>query len=120
MPFKSISQQRLDEADRVPACVAACPQGALVAGPREALLRTARSRIAKSPKGYIDHIWGEHEIGGTSVLYLSDVNLAEAGWPDDLGTQPGPVLARKLLHTVPYTFFAVEAVVALSLLALNL
>ena len=90
-----------------PACTEACPTRATIFGDREELLAEARSRIAAAPGRYIDHIWGEHEIGGTSVLYISDVNLAEAGWPDQLGTDARPVLARKVLHTVPYTFFGV-------------
>jgi hypothetical protein len=27
-------------------------------------------------------VWGETELGGTSVLYVSDVDLAALGWPD--------------------------------------
>ncbi len=46
-------------------------------------------------------------MGGTSVLTISDVSLAEAGWAEGLGTRSRPVLARKVLHTVPYTFFGV-------------
>lgn len=88
-----------------PACTAACPTEATIFGDREELLAEARSRIATAPGRYIDHIWGEHEVAGTSVLYISDVNLAEAGWPADLGNRSRTVLARKVLHTVPYTFF---------------
>ena len=90
-----------------PACTAACPTEATIFGERDALLTEARSRIAAAPDRYLDHIWGEHEVGGTSVLTISDVNLAEAGWAESLGTRSRPVLARKVLHTVPYTFFGV-------------
>jgi formate dehydrogenase iron-sulfur subunit len=90
-----------------PACTAACPTEATIFGDREALLAEARSRIAAAPQRYIDHIWGEHEVGGTSVLTISDVDLTDARWPDDLGTGSRPELARKVLHTVPYTFFGV-------------
>jgi len=90
-----------------PACTAACPTGATIFGEREELLAEARSRIAAAPDRYIDHIWGEHEVGGTSVLTISDVSLTEAGWAEGLGSRPRPVLARKVLHTVPYTFFGV-------------
>jgi hypothetical protein len=27
-------------------------------------------------------VWGEHEFEGTSVLYISDVDLNELGWPE--------------------------------------
>jgi formate dehydrogenase iron-sulfur subunit len=95
-----------------PACTAACPTQATIFGEREELLAEARSRIEAAPDRYIDHIWGEHEVGGTSVLTISDVPLTEAGWPADLGTQARPVLARTVLHTVPYTFIGVAGLMA--------
>jgi len=61
-----------------PACMAACPTGATVFGPREKLLEEARRRIAANPDLYEDHVYGEKEFGGTSVMYLSDVPLNEA------------------------------------------
>jgi formate dehydrogenase iron-sulfur subunit len=93
-----------------PACTAACPTKATIFGEREALLEEARRRISDSPGMYIGHIWGEQEVGGTSVLYISDVDLDGAGWPHSLDDIARPVLARKVLHTVPYTFVGVAAV----------
>ena len=61
------------------------------------------------PDLYIDHIWGENEVGGTSVLYLSDVPLMTAGWPADLAAHPVPELAERVLHTLPATFLTVAA-----------
>lgn len=90
-----------------PACTGACPTEATVFGDRDELLAEARSRIAAAPDRYIDHVWGEHEVGGTSILTVSDVDLAAAGWAEGLGTRSRPLLARKVLHTVPYTFFGV-------------
>jgi hypothetical protein len=92
-----------------PACTAACPTGATLFAEREGLLEEAKRRIRANPERYIDHIWGEHEIGGTSVLYISGVDLGDAGWPPDLGNAARPVLARNVLHTVPYTFVGVAA-----------
>jgi formate dehydrogenase iron-sulfur subunit len=92
-----------------PACTAACPTQATIFGERHAMLDEARRRIRDNPGRYIDHIWGEKEIGGTSVLYISDVSLHAAGWPSSLGETPRPVLAREVLHTVPLTFFGVAA-----------
>jgi formate dehydrogenase iron-sulfur subunit len=90
-----------------PACTAACPTKATVFGEREALLEEARSRIRTSPGRYIDRIWGEKEVGGTSVLYISDVGLSTAGWPDGLRMASYPALTVPALSTVPWTFAGV-------------
>ena len=68
-------------ARRTPACVAACPTGALQHGERDALLEEARRRIARRPDRYVDHIYGEREGGGTSWLYLASVPFADIGLP---------------------------------------
>ena len=65
----------------IPACVNACPAGALKFGKRTELIAEARERIAAEPAKYIDHIYGENEGGGTSWLYLSPVPFEELGLP---------------------------------------
>jgi formate dehydrogenase iron-sulfur subunit len=95
-----------------PACTAACPTGATLFGERDALLAEARKRIQARPDTYINHIWGEHEVGGTSVLYISDVELVSAGWPARLPDHAVPDLAKRVLGTVPTTFLTVGAAMA--------
>jgi len=63
-----------------PVCVEVCPRGAIQYGTREELLREARARIAAEPGNYIDHIYGEHELGGTQMLYLSGVAFEKLGF----------------------------------------
>ncbi len=92
-----------------PACTGACPVEATVFGSRQELLAEARRRIAASPGRYVDHIWGEHEIGGTAVLTIAGARLEGAAWPASLDDQPRPWLARRVLHTVPMTFVGVAA-----------
>jgi formate dehydrogenase iron-sulfur subunit len=92
-----------------PACTKSCPTGATIFGEREAMLAEARRRIKNGNGKYIDHIWGEHEVGGTSVIYISDVDLVTAGWPASLSEEPVPELAVKVLSTVPTTFLTVAA-----------
>jgi len=92
---------------REPACTAACPAQATVFGERETLLEEAHRRIGERPGAYLDHVWGEHEVGGTSVLYISDVDISAAGWPAQLTDERLPELARQVLRTVPGTFVGV-------------
>ena len=65
----------------IPACVANCPNGALAFGERDELLKKAKNIINASGGRYINKVWGEHEMGGTCVLYISDVDLEKIGWP---------------------------------------
>lgn len=66
---------------QAPACVRACPAGALMFGERDLLLKEARARIAAAPGRYVNHIYGERELGGTSWLYLADVSFHDLGFP---------------------------------------
>jgi formate dehydrogenase iron-sulfur subunit len=65
-----------------PACAAACPTEALVFGERKSLLTLAKDRIQKRPDRYVSHIYGEHEVGGTSWLYLTGRPGEEVGLLD--------------------------------------
>jgi hypothetical protein len=49
----------------------------------------------------VDHIYGEHEMGGTSWLYLSGVPFNKLGMREDLGITPAPELTAGVLSTVP-------------------
>ncbi|NQU20159.1 MAG: 4Fe-4S dicluster domain-containing protein [Candidatus Nealsonbacteria bacterium] len=77
-------QQRL----RTPACAAACPTGALKFGDRDKLLAEARRRIAARPNEYVDHIYGEKELGGTGWLYLAAVPFERLGFPTHFAPPP--------------------------------
>ncbi len=72
---------RLD-VDGEPACVQTCPTDALSFGSRKDMLAEAKARIAANPGKYIDHVYGEHENGGTSYLIISNVPFADLGLPD--------------------------------------
>lgn len=99
--------ERIDQG-KIPACVDACPNGALKFGERETLLKEAHSKIKDQPDLYLNHIWGEKEFGGTSVIYVSDVELSALGWPK---TNPKsiPSLTEPLVHITPFIGMTVAA-----------
>jgi len=78
-----------------PRCVEKCPTGALVWGRRGDLLAKARESLAADPAKYVDRIYGEHDAGGTSVLYLSHVDFDNLGFPE-LGDEPVPEFSDKM------------------------
>ncbi len=84
-----------------PACAEQCPTGATIFGDRDELLVEARSRIAESPAEYIKHIFGEHEVGGTSMLFISGISFEEAGFPSGVIEKPLPLLTWNVLSKVP-------------------
>lgn len=91
---------RLEEG-KLPGCVEACPREALIFGERETLLKIAKSRIQKHPDRYVDHVYGEKEMGGTSWLYLSGQPFETIGMREDLGTTSAPELTSGPLSAVP-------------------
>ena len=67
-----------------PACTEACPTKATIFGEREELLSIAHQRINENPRKYLPRVYGEKEVGGTSVIYVSDVDLDFLGWQKNL------------------------------------
>lgn len=96
---------------KLPACVAACPAKALIAGERADIINVARSRIAAMPSLYQDHIYGEQEVGGTTWLYLSPVPFDKLGFPDVI-KQPVTVNAERAMGFVPPALFGVATVIS--------
>lgn len=86
---------------KLPGCVEACPKEALTFGVREDLIDIARERIKSQPDKYLDHIYGEKEMSGTSWLYLSGVPFSQIGLREDLGTVSAPELTSGALAAVP-------------------
>ncbi len=86
---------------KLPGCVEACPTGALIFGKRKDLLEIARKRIAENPGKYVNHIYGEHEMGGTAWLTLSGVDFASVGLREDLGTKPAAEFTTGVLGALP-------------------
>jgi formate dehydrogenase iron-sulfur subunit len=94
---------RLSEG-KIPACVENCPAEALIFGKRRDLIKEASKRINENPGQYEDHIYGEHEAGGTGFLYLAAVPFNELGFNTSLQTESYPSLSKGFLYSVPTIF----------------
>ncbi|MFZ5776428.1 MAG: hydrogenase 2 operon protein HybA [Thermodesulfobacteriota bacterium] len=87
----------------ISACCNVCPTGASLFGPVEQLRAEAKRRLGMKageyhefPVGridggqtqqhqagaYVEHVYGEHELGGTQVLYLAGVPFSRLGLPE--------------------------------------
>ena len=82
-----------------PACAASCPTEALVFGRRTELLSMAKDRLERRPDRYINHVYGEKEVGGTSWLYLAGRPVQEIGLLNLPGDAP-PQLTEDIQHGI--------------------
>jgi len=85
--------------NEIPACVAACPMRVMTFGPRAELITIGRTRIRKNPERYIPHIYGEHEAGGTTWMYLAAAPFEQIDLPK-LGYHPIPGYTEPVQHTL--------------------
>ncbi len=88
----------------LPACAQVCPREVITFGKKSELLRLARWKMKNNPGKYVDHIYGEHEVGGTSWLYLAAEPFERIGFPK-LGTKAPPRLTEAIQHGL-FQYFA--------------
>ena len=84
-----------------PACTEICPVQAGIFGERAELLAEAEKRLRENPSGYVQHIYGKEEAGGTSVLYLSAVPFESLGFPANVPHDPLPMYTYRALSKIP-------------------
>ncbi len=84
-----------------PACVEICPQEALTFGKRKDLIKVGHQRIQTHLGRYVNHLYGENELGGTSWMYLSAVPFEEVGFDPNPGNEPIISHVKDFLSTVP-------------------
>ena len=89
------------QAGKPTACAEACPTGATKFGDRDELLKEAQQRIQANPDKYLHHIYGETEVGGTSVMLLSSVDFQNFGYRDDLTQRALPMYTYQVLQHIP-------------------
>lgn len=91
--------ERISKEGGLPGCAEICPVEAITFGRRSTLLEVARKRIESNPARYIDHVYGEHEVGGTSWMYLSGISFEKLGFID-VPDHPTPKLSETIQHTL--------------------
>ncbi|MBW1784335.1 MAG: 4Fe-4S dicluster domain-containing protein [Deltaproteobacteria bacterium] len=91
--------ERISKKGGRPGCADICPVEAITFGKRSDMLALARERISKDPGRYIDHIYGEHEVGGTSWLYISRETFHKVGFLK-LPHTPPPRLTETIQHGI--------------------
>jgi formate dehydrogenase iron-sulfur subunit len=96
MCFEKVSKE-----GGVPACAKICPVEAITFNRRGKLLALAREKIRSRPDVYVDHVYGEHEVGGTGWLYVAPISFDQLGFRTDLGARPAPEWTEGFLSIIP-------------------
>jgi Fe-S-cluster-containing dehydrogenase component len=92
---------------KLPACVEICPVEALTYGSRTDLIKVARDRIKRNPEKYVNHIYGEYEVGGTSWLYIASEEFQKLAFPK-LSEKPAPGVSESIQHGI-FAYFVPPA-----------
>ena len=61
----------------------------------------AHARIASNPDHYVNHVFGEHEAGGTAMLYISDVPFEMLGFRTDVTRKEVPGYTWNIMSKLP-------------------
>lgn len=100
------------EKGQLPACVEICPVETMTFGLRKDLVEVARKKIKTYPERYINHIFGENEVGGTGWMYLASSKFDKLDFPK-LGNNPAPGVSESIQHGIFAYFIPPIALYAL-------
>ena len=106
-----LCKDRLAEG-KEPACTEVCPRKAVIFGRYTDLLDEAHRRLKANPTKYVQKVYGEHELGGTQVLYLSHVDFEKIGFRFQQ-SESVPHLQQSVTHGVYKGFVGPVALYAL-------
>jgi len=106
-----LCKDRLAEG-KEPACTEVCPRKAVIFGRYTDLLDEAHRRLKASPGKYVPKVYGEHELGGTQVLYLSHIDFEKIGFRFQQ-SESVPHLQQSVTHGVYKGFAGPVALYAL-------
>lgn len=84
---------------QIPACVEICPVEAITYGKRYEIIELAHKKIKQEPDRYMDHVYGEHEAGGTSWVYLAGRDFDKLDFPK-VGNKPMPGTSESIQHAI--------------------
>jgi len=96
-----------------PACAEVCPREAIQFGKLKELRAEAQKRIQDNPWRYHPDVFGDTEVGGTQVLYLSAVPFDKLGLPK-VGDEPVPAMGETIQHGIYKGFIAPIALYAVT------
>jgi ferredoxin len=125
-PFGQIQKcqfcAHLQAKGQLPACCDVCPTGASLFGLVEDLKKEAQVRLSKKPgeshrfargklggnrpaqegtiANYQKHLYGDKELGGTQILYLSAVPFEKIGLPTNVPEYGYPAITEGIQHTL--------------------
>jgi len=106
-----LCNHRLKEG-KEPGCTEVCPRKAVIFGRYTDLLDEAHRRLEEHPHKYVPKVYGENEVGGTQVLYLSHVPFEKLGFRFDQ-TESVPNLQQTVQHGLYKGFVGPIALYAL-------
>jgi formate dehydrogenase iron-sulfur subunit len=85
----------------IPHCAEVCPTQATLFGKRDELIEIARTRLKEEPEKYHQYIYGLREVGGTSVLLISSVNIADIGFKTENFQEAFPKFTWQAMKEIP-------------------